>query len=157
MSINEAQAFGKLAGNIDQSQIINKVLDNSAEGYLESSYIGGAYVLLPKSGNFKEIQSLANNIFSVSKIEDEAATIEVMNGSGVSGAAKELADSLESEGYEIGNIGNYSEVISETRIIDHTGLKTATIEALENEIGVKSQVDKTTSSGYDITIIVGKK
>jgi len=82
--------------NVDQAQIINKVLSDAPDGLLISG-VGedGAYILTPRSGNFGEIRTLAQNIFSnlpavqpekVETITDNASVL-VLNGTWISGLA----------------------------------------------------------------------
>lgn len=50
--------------SVDRSQIINKVLDDGPNGYLIARRSeSGAYILIPKTGNFNNIQELVKNIF----------------------------------------------------------------------------------------------
>ena len=155
MKMNEAQALGRMLSDLDSGNIINRVLDNGSDGLLVASNLSG-YTLSPRTGNFKEIQNFAKNIFSASKIQDEKASIEVLNGSGVAGKAKALAEELEELGFVISNVDNAIETVLTTRIIDHSGAVPATITALEKELGVTVSVDNQSTSNYDVTIVVGR-
>ena len=55
---------GILTKNVDQTQIINKVLSDAPDGLLVDG-VGedGAYILTPRSGNFGEVRDLVQNIF----------------------------------------------------------------------------------------------
>lgn len=57
LTIFEIVKLSKLTGQIENSNIKHKVL--STENYLSQTYIDGAYVLLPKDGNFEEIRKIA--------------------------------------------------------------------------------------------------
>jgi LCP family protein required for cell wall assembly len=82
--------------NVDQTQIISKVLSDAPDGFLISG-VGedGAYILTPRSGNFGEIRNLTQNIFSnvpVAKPEKletitDSASVLVLNGTWISGLA----------------------------------------------------------------------
>lgn len=51
--INE---FASLYSKVDASQISHKIFDTSPEGLLYSTYVNGAYILLPVGGNFDRIR-----------------------------------------------------------------------------------------------------
>lgn len=57
LTIFEIVKFSKLTSQIENNNIRHKVL--STENYLSQTYIDGAYVLLPKDGNFEEIRKAA--------------------------------------------------------------------------------------------------
>jgi len=102
-----------IAKNIDQNRTINKVLDNSANGLLyETSGDGGAYILLPKSGDFAEIQYFVKNIFfdaprsEKNEVAAENPKIEVLNGTWINGLAGRKALDLEKYDFKISYVGN---------------------------------------------------
>lgn len=93
--------------------IITKVLDNSPSGLLVDMINEiGAYILVPRYGDFTEIQYLVNNIFSDAPIETktkvvtEKASIEVRNGTWINGLASKIALDLERYGFNIIRTGN---------------------------------------------------
>lgn len=98
-----------------EKDIITKTLDNSESGLLiDTISQEGAYILLPRGGDFAEIQYLVNNIFS-SAPEDskkhvitEKTSIEILNGTWINGLANRVALDLEKYGFDIIRISNYS-------------------------------------------------
>lgn len=60
LTIFEIVKLSKLTSQIENSSIKHTVL--STENYLLQTYINGAYVLLPKDGNFEEIRKMAREI-----------------------------------------------------------------------------------------------
>lgn len=123
--------------NIDRGQIINKVLSDGPGGLLIASRgEDGAYILIPQTGNFKEIQSLVQNIFgdennkstkttdtntkstspSSSSNNTETpiaigkvqgeAKVAVLNGTWISGLAAETALNLQNYGFKISETAN---------------------------------------------------
>ena len=157
MQLWEAQKLATMFQRVDKNKIINRVLDNSEDGPLESSNAYGMYTLVPRTGNFKEIQAIAKNIFTDSYLRSEAAKIQVLNATGVSGQAKKTTDNISGLGFKIENTSNAKEVSSTTVIYDHSnGTKPKTIEYLEKKFYVKA-VQETDDTGlYDITITIGK-
>lgn len=111
MEIWEAIRFAKMAKDIDQDHIIQKVLDHSQEGLLYSAISSqGAYILQPRSGDFSEIQKLFKNIFlpedKILKVNTPRINIEIQNGTSISGLAKEHAEQIEKMGYNVSAISN---------------------------------------------------
>lgn len=141
------------------SDVKNLVFDNSVDGLLEDSSSSWAgYILVPRAGsfNFSKMQAAAKNIFNDNSISEEAAGIQVLNGTSTSGLASSVADDLEGEGYTIVDIDSAdSQKYTTTSIVDGSnGEKSATITALESFFGVKSTTG-TTPSGVDIIITIG--
>lgn len=103
----EALRFANLAKGIRQSDIINKVIDNSTTGLL-TSYISdtGAYVLTTRSGNFSGIHELFANIFQTEEVKKEQTNIIIYNGTNVTGLASEIASTLSNDDFKIIDIGN---------------------------------------------------
>lgn len=159
--MNKLMEFSK---KIDPSKIINKVLDNSSNGYLIDGNVNGAYVLKPRTGNFKAIQAFVRSIFVDGYIKQENASVQVENGTSKSGLAAKVAELLKSYNYNIVGIASADNVnYGETVIIDYTdGKKPYTIKYLENRFNAKAQKadpskkdDGSSALGYDIKIIVG--
>jgi len=101
--------------DIQKDQIINKVIDNSPNGLLtETISEQGAYILLPRGGDFSEIEYMVNNIFSEAPQEDkeivseEIATVEVRNGTWINGLASKTALDLEKYKFNVVRVGNSS-------------------------------------------------
>ncbi len=63
----ELLRLANIGKDVDSSTIINESLTNAADGLLYSNMIDGAYVLLPKGGNFKIIQALWAEIFNTNR------------------------------------------------------------------------------------------
>ncbi len=100
---------------IKKENIINRVLDNGPNGLLIDTIADeGAYILIPRSGDFAEIQYLVNNIFSDAPREiktivtKERATVEVRNGTWINGLASKKALDIEKYGFIVIRVGNSS-------------------------------------------------
>lgn len=101
--------------DIEGDSISNKVLDNSSNGLLYNTINDqGAYVLLPKNGDFEEIKYLVEHIFEDAPVKDrdevivENATLEIRNGTWINGLANRRAVDLEKYGFNVIRIGNSS-------------------------------------------------
>lgn len=129
---------------INSENIVSKGLDNSPNGLLVDMITEqGAYVLIPRSGDFAEIQYMVNNIFSDAPVETkkrivtETASIEVLNGTWVNGLASQIALDLEKYGFEIVHVGNYARRdFEKSEIYDLTyGEKINSLTALKEKTG----------------------
>ncbi len=115
--------------NIEADNIINKALDNSPNGLLTDTINeSGAYILIPRNGDFSEIQYLAGNIFSdapaeaKTRVTYEKAAIDVRNGTWINGLANKAALDLEKYGFDVIHIGNCGQQNFQTSVIyDLTG------------------------------------
>ena len=135
MEIWEMLRLSKLAQGVNGDQIITEVLDNGPDGPLKSEVgLNGAYILVPKAGNFSEIQYLAKNIFDEKKQNEENAKIIVQNGTSQAGLAEKIASQLKSSDFNVVKYGNASNKnYNQTIIYDLTGGgKPQTLNSLKN-------------------------
>ncbi|HPI67434.1 MAG TPA: LCP family protein [bacterium] len=107
---SEILQWYEVAKKINNEQIKKIVLDNSAKGLLKADISdAGAYVLLPRTGNYNELRNLAKNIFIIANGHElEAVNLVVLNGTKVEGLARDTAGFLNSVGFEIIKTGNAS-------------------------------------------------
>ncbi len=115
LKIWEILKLKEMLKDIDKTKITNKVLDNSPNGLLVDTISQeGAYLLMPKSGDFSEIQYYVKNVFVdapkeiKNKVITEHATIEVRNGTWINGLASKVSLDLEKMGFSVIRIGNSS-------------------------------------------------
>ena len=158
MQLWEIKKLAEIAKDIDTTKIINKVLDTSPDGLLvDHSSDARGYIELPKSGNWDDIREYVHSIFSDSYIKDEAASIEVQNGTLKQGLATTVGKLLKGYGYNVTSTVTAAEQNHTTTLLyDYTGgKKPYTISYLETRFGVKA-IKKTAAQGDpDIRLIVG--
>jgi LCP family protein required for cell wall assembly len=113
-----------LVKDIKSDNIYNRVLDDGPNGLLvDAKAEDGAFILLPESGDFSEIQYLVNNVFAEApltdkeKVKEEKATVEVRNGTWINGLANRVALDLEKYGFAIARVGNASQQNFEKSVI----------------------------------------
>lgn len=101
--------------DVKESDISNKALDNSANGLLvDMINEDGAYILVPRSGDFAEIQYMVSNIFSNAPIRtkevvlNENSSVEVRNGTWINGLASKVALDIEKYGFNVIRVGSCS-------------------------------------------------
>jgi LCP family protein required for cell wall assembly len=151
--------LNELAKGVDTGKIINRNFDSSPEGLLVAESGAAGYILKPRTGNFKEIQTVVKGIFAMVMVKEEKAGIALYNGTWNTGLAGRLAEKMKTEGYNVLTSGDSdTKNITKTQIIDYTdGKKPETIKALEFKFGVKAtKAESGTSSTSEIKIIVGK-
>lgn len=116
LSIDEIMRLVDLSKEIDQSKVVNFGLSSADNGFLVGQNIGGASALVPRVGDFSEIQSFVRSIFVDGFIREESAPITILNGSGETGKATEMATTLGEYGYQVQVVGDAA---SQTVIGDH--------------------------------------
>ena len=157
LQISEMIKLWNMFKDIQKAQITNKVLDNSVSGLLmDGRGDGGAYILLPRGNSFKPIRDMIDTIFgdilqasssssdiSVPKMANsetikikkikESATIEILNGTWISGIASKASTNLEEAGFTVLKLGNSQERnYTRNTIYDLTyGTKKEALEALK--------------------------
>ncbi len=114
---------------IDSTKIIHQVISDDPKGLLVAANVDGAYVLMPKSGNFNDLQTLVKNIFEtdtqiVFDKKPEPTRIEIQNGTKKTGLAGRTSQMLTELGYKVVKVGNAKEQNYERTVIyDLTGGK----------------------------------
>lgn len=110
IALSEIPDFLSLAEKIKNENIKRIVLDNSAQSLLKADFTDeGAYVLLPRTGNYEELQNLAQNIFILKNgHETEPLRVIILNSTKIDGLARDTAVFLNSIGFEILKTGNAS-------------------------------------------------
>lgn len=166
-----------LGKNIEREKIINFVLNDAPDNYLISSRgEDGAFILLPKSGNFNDIRSLVKNIFPEENLISEnkkssidsisgTSTLVVLNGTWVTGLAGRKSALAKQAGFEIIEVANAPERDYQESIIYDlsSGEKKKELKSLEALLGAKKSnsipewlVDyQVSSSTPDLVLILG--
>lgn len=123
--------------SISKDKIVNKVLDNSEEGLLESSS-EGFYHLVPKSGNFQQVQKAVKNVFDDEEAVLAMVDVEVYNGTSTVGLAGKLADTLKEEGFNVTKIENADKMFENTTIYDGTN-SSKTYQKIKGLVGTATR------------------
>lgn len=154
---DEMKRMAELVKDVDTGSMATKVLDTSAEGPLEG-FSNGGYYLQPKTGNWKEIQRIAHEIFTDPYLSEENARLEVLNGTTQVGMGKEVSDTLISYGYNVINLDTADENYENTILYDYTGGKFPyTVKFLQDRYNTKVKKQPSTSNtDVDMVLIVGE-
>lgn len=95
MEVWEMVRLAKMFGDIQPERIINKVYDDSTNGFLRAATgSGGAFILVPRAGNYQDVQFLAKNIFLVGAANRERANIIVLNATSFANLGASVRQSL---------------------------------------------------------------
>jgi len=118
LEFSDLMSFFKLMRELKVPNISTTVLDDSVNGNLQSATTEfGSFILMPKTGNFSEINNLIENIFekTPAKVDDTPeqsaialppAKIEVQNGTWIAGLAARMGKRLEDKNFIITAVGN---------------------------------------------------
>lgn len=175
LKIGDLLRIVKMAQQLNDVTVMHKVIDNGPDSPLTSSFINGAYVLVPKNGDWSALRDVALNIFSEAEVVEETpgqkdipagnmTKIEMQNGSGVTGLARETAEKLKNLGFNIVKIGNADSFSYETTTIyDLTnGKDKVSLAKLKQGLpsaDVASRIPKgireSVGSGADFLVILG--
>jgi len=176
LSVWEMLRLWELAKNVDRSQITNKVLSDAPDGLLvPTTGEDGAYLLIPRSGNFSEIRNMIQNIFNSSETEtrrqkipetinDEASVI-INNGTWITGLASKTSTELINSNFKVLKTGNASERNYENSTVYDLsyGRKKDSLEILKRITGATQSFDspewlkdyKNGSTSPDFILILG--
>lgn len=149
MELWEIVALAKDLRHVDQSTMVHRVLDDSPEGPLYATSItvangDAAYVLLPRKGDWSDVQRIADRILEtksdtpVAEAPAKPLRIEVQNGTPTVGLAKKAQDLLTKVGYDVVRIGNAKETSGHPRttIYDLTnGAHPEELQTVRNLLG----------------------
>ncbi|MDD2807813.1 MAG: LCP family protein [Patescibacteria group bacterium] len=92
-----------LGKDVKEDTIKRMVVDDSPGGYLYSTITeDGAFILLPRPGNYSEMRLGVKNIFDAEQAAKELPKkIEIQNGTKINGLAYTASQFLRKQGYEI--------------------------------------------------------
>ena len=164
----------KLGREMPAPSIITTVLDIGEKGLLDESYTeDGAYILQPKTGNFREAQNTVKNIFAAEPIAPDkipaqdlpqlpAANIEIQNGTWRAGLAARVRQTLRYKQINakyIGNTKNRPQTISGIYALTPSAAAEVA-EALKSalNIPIKQTIPpgEIATSSADILVILGE-
>ena len=157
-TLSEIKALADMSKDFNSTNVISKVFTNGPDGEL-IDYNDGVYYLKPKTGNFKDIQKISQDIFDTFS-KKESINIEIYNGSAkTKESLSKLSDELESDSNNFNVIGIFAnKTIPKTVIYDYTGgSKKDALKSLETKFGAKSIAqNKIKKDDADFSIIIGQ-
>jgi LCP family protein required for cell wall assembly len=158
---SEVQTIMSLATDIPADAIASLTLNDPEAPLVKNGNVGSASVVLPIAGMFEygQIKAYIAKASSNDPAIKEGATIDVLNGSGVAGAAQNEANWLEGQGFTVGQIGNApGDSYPTAKIYQRTQSMSGTKTKLESLYGVKAEteVPATITGTADFVVIISK-
>lgn len=175
----EMKRFYELARGLDQTRVHSIVLTSGAKGVLAGSteILGGkpAAVLKPRTNDYSEIQTIARDLFTTTAAPTThleptptpelatpapaLATIEIRNGTTITGLAAKTKELLEAKQYPVATIGNATNQMVDKTTVYALNLNQAdATKTLADFLQAKSDSglpDGEAKSAADILIILG--
>ncbi len=153
----ELERFVQMWKDIDNSKVISKVLDDGPDGPLVSqSGDSRGYILLPKTGDFSEVQEIAHSIFTDPYLRQENATISFINASGSVTTGRQAVRLLQSRGYQVTDETPKNQIKqAKTELIDHNGTKPYTKQFLQDRFKVQAVLRQDKTATDDLVLILG--
>ncbi len=109
VEIWEMIRFFNLGKNLEEKDIVREVFTDDRDGLLYPSITeNGAFVLLPRAGDFSEMQTVVKNIFGDKEeiAKEKPKRIQIQNGTKINGLALRTSQYLKNLNYQIIEIGN---------------------------------------------------
>lgn len=156
----EITRFLKIYTKYDKENIASVVLDNSPNGPLVAGRSsGGGYVLRPKDPDFSDIHDIATFLFDQGKISEESASVEIQNGTGVSGLGIETSGEVREMGFSVSRIRNaITKQYSENVIFDNSnGGKARSLAKLAKHYNARVISQKVEDSQADFVLVLFKE
>jgi len=184
LQVGEILRLAKFGRTVDPSTIVHKVIDDRPGSPLVASQYGGAYVLVPRNDDWTGLRELASGVFGsetdlkIDPVPEKTTAaanqpgsakikprVEILNGSGQTGLARDVAGKLTALGFTVVRIGN-----ADTFEFDKTMVYDLTDGAMSNSIANlkealnDTQIDTKPSrrlspadrTGIDIVVILGR-
>ena len=158
---SEVQTIMALANDISADQITSLSLNEEDRPLVTTGSIGSASTVYPTAGLFEydDIRAFIKKAGSMDPATKEGASIAVLNGSGVFGAAQREADWLDEQGFSVGEIDNAPEGdYLETKIYQRNQAMSATKDKLGSLYGIEIETTSPIpiSDDVDFVVILGE-
>lgn len=147
LNVWEIIRLWNLTKDVNRDQVINKVLSDAPDGLLVAGTgEDGAFILVPRSGNFAAVRQLAQNIFSLdspkpakAEVIASGASIIINNGTFITGLANRTSAALAGRGFTVLKIGNAPQRdYTQTTVYDlSSGKKVSALSSIEKATGAK--------------------
>lgn len=141
----EVRTVMSLASDIKMEDIHQLSFVEEDNLLMTTGNIGGMSIVQPSAGlyNYSEVRSFVKREIYATPVSNEKATVAVLNGSGITGAAQKQADRLSELGMKVVHIGNAPgrAAVNKTVIYQTSGEeKKATKDKLEELYGLSVTV-----------------
>lgn len=151
MSPSKIVYYGNLARQVDLAQVPMETLVGS------DKYIGGVSYWLVDTEKVGD--QVAKVLFGIDREANKAVRLEVLNGNGEPGAAREVAEQLANMGFTVVRVGNADRFDYEvSEVITRPGAPQEAVQSVAEALNVTRIVAgaEGESSDVDIKVIVGR-
>lgn len=162
LQLNELKSLYSLTKDLTDSNIASYNINNLNGQQLLVNYTspGGLSALAPAAGidNFTAIQSQVKKLISSDPIVKESANVVVLNGSNVTGLAKQQGQKLTDMGMNLSIAADAPNGYNQTVVVSNTTSKPQTAAKLESLYGVNATADATLTKDYpnaDFIVVLG--
>lgn len=164
INADEVKSFISLAKNIDMSKVTHLTLNDTQKPLVKTGEMDGESIVLPASGlyNYSAIQHYIQSSIGGAATTEATATVDVLNASGLAGAAQKQADSLAAQGLIVGNVQSVTKRTESSAIslYDRThGQKPVALKKLQQLLNVTAATDaapSSSSSTADFVVVLNK-
>lgn len=127
IDLSQGVKLAKLISEVNENNIITKVIEQGENGPLKAEIsINGAYILRPKTGNFKDLAAIAREILKQPPVHEQIVfgqrasglaeqnlhqtpinpKIIILNGTYITGLARQTSEELKNNDFDVIKIGN---------------------------------------------------
>ncbi|WP_210603233.1 LytR C-terminal domain-containing protein [Brevibacterium oceani] len=86
-------------------------------------------------------------------VADDSITVDVLNGSGVSGAAKKFSEAVEDKGWKLGQVGNYSTNLTDSTVYYNGEDNASQAKLVAKSLGI-SATEASSDFDADVTVVI---
>lgn len=86
-------------------------------------------------------------------VADSSLNVDVLNGSGVSGVAKDFSEAVEEKGWTIGKVGNYSTGLTDSTVYYTDEANASQAKMVADALGIEA-TEASTDFEADITVVI---
>ena len=86
-------------------------------------------------------------------VADSSLTVDVLNGSGVSGVARDFSSVVEEEGWTVGQVGNYSTARSDSVVYYRDDADEAQAQLVADALGIEA-TEQSNDFTADLTVLI---
>ncbi|TSI19524.1 LytR C-terminal domain-containing protein [Brevibacterium aurantiacum] len=105
------------------------------------------------SGSDKTSSASPSPSESEVSVADSSVTVDVLNGSGVSGTAKKFSEAVEEKGWGLGEVGNYSTGLTDSTVYYADEANASQAKMVAEALGIEA-VESSTDFDTDITVVI---
>lgn len=105
------------------------------------------------SGSDKTSSASPSPSESEVSVADSSLTVDVLNGSGVSGTAKKFSEAVEEKGWGLGEVGNYSTGLTDSTVYYADEANASQAKMVAEALGIEA-VESSTDFDTDITVVI---